>query len=94
MMMQNAETADMPVGTEYLVQVLRELGEFYYWPNNGNLGDYLIAEATRQLFRRNGLVWKEYSVESPPEKESYTIVYGGGGDLCIIGEEWSCFRNI
>lgn len=77
--MQNRAIIAEPVEPEYLEQILRELGEFYYWPNEGNLGDYLIAEATRQVFRRNGLVWKEYRPESPPEEESYTIVYGGGG---------------
>ena len=77
--MQNRAIIAEPVEPEYLEQFLRGLGEFYYWPNEGNLGDYLIAEATRQVFRRNGLVWKEYRPESPPEEESYTIVYGGGG---------------
>lgn len=68
-----------PVGMEFLEQTLRGLGEFYYWPNEGNLGDYLIAEATRQLFRKLGLEWKEYCPENLPGEDSYVLVYGGGG---------------
>lgn len=55
------------------------LGEFYYWPNDGNLGDLLIAEATRQYFSRNGIKWKEFDPDNPPNEESYNLVYGGGG---------------
>lgn len=58
---------------------LRDLGEFYYWPNDGNLGDLLIAEATRQYFRRNKLSWKEFDPLNLPEEQSYNLVYGGGG---------------
>lgn len=64
---------------EALEQELRGLGEFYYWPNNGNLGDLLIAEATRQYFKSNNILWSEYNPESPPECEAITLVYGGGG---------------
>ena len=79
----HVESHDMnqPVGLEYLEQTLRELGEFYYWPNDGNLGDYLIAEATRQLFRRMGVAWKEYNPAFPPRDSGYVLVYGGGGRL-------------
>jgi len=55
------------------------LGVFYYWPNDGNLGDLLIAEATRQYFSRNGIKWKEFDPDNPPNEESYNLVYGGGG---------------
>lgn len=51
----------------------------YYWPNNGNLGDLLIAEATRQYFRRVGIKWKEYRPETPPDEQEIVLVYGGGG---------------
>ncbi|MGN0836092.1 MAG: polysaccharide pyruvyl transferase family protein, partial [Akkermansia sp.] len=50
-----------------------------YWPNDGNLGDLLIAEATRQWFRRAGIEYREYCPESPPQEEGITLVYGGGG---------------
>lgn len=62
-----------------LVSLLQRLSPFYYWPNNGNLGDLLIAEATRQFFRRHGLAYREYDSENPPEETSYNLVYGGGG---------------
>lgn len=62
-----------------LVQILRGLGEFYFWPNNGNLGDYLLAEAARQIFRQFGLPWRPYNPATPPQEESYVLVYGGGG---------------
>lgn len=58
---------------------LRSLGKFYYWPNDGNLGDLLIAEATRQYFQRNKLAWKEFNPLNPPEEHGYNLVYGGGG---------------
>ena len=72
-------SAVQPVDSEFLKQELQELGVFYYWPNEGNLGDYLIAEATRQLFRDCDLKWREYTPENPPADESYVLVYGGGG---------------
>lgn len=77
--MLNLQDKPVPVKWEYLQHMLLSMGEFYYWPNDGNLGDYLIAEATRQLFRQFGLKWKEYNPEIPPIDASYNIVYGGGG---------------
>lgn len=62
-----------------LKQLLQSLGKFYYWPNNGNLGDLLIAEATRQYFQTLGLKWEEFIAECPPQERDITIVYGGGG---------------
>lgn len=62
-----------------LVETLHSLGTFYYWANEGNLGDLLIAEATRQLFDREKLSWKPYRPDIQPEEESYVLVYGGGG---------------
>lgn len=70
---------EQPVDMECLEQTLQGLGEFYYWPNDGNMGDYLIAEATRQLFRKWQLRWKEYHPEVQPTDDSYVVVYGGGG---------------
>ncbi len=77
--MQNQPNKTEPVELEYLEQTLRELGEFYFWQNDGNLGDYIIAEATRQMFRRAGLVWRPYDPENPPQETEYSIVYSGGG---------------
>ena len=60
-------------------QILKEANNVYYWPNNGNLGDLLIAEATRQYFRRNQILWSEYNPDNPPVNVDITLVYGGGG---------------
>lgn len=70
-------TIDME--NQELVSLLQSLSPFYYWPNNGNLGDLLIAEATRQFFRRHGLEYREYDSENPPKEKSYNLIYGGGG---------------
>ncbi len=64
---------------DYVRKTLLGLAPFYFWPNDGNLGDYLIAESTRQLFREWGISWKEYNPEVEPEEEEYNLVYGGGG---------------
>lgn len=59
--------------------LLRPLCPFYYWPNYGNLGDLLIAEATRQWFERQGLAYKEFDAGALPGDSRYNLVYGGGG---------------
>lgn len=69
---------DQPVDSECLAETLRDLGPFYFWQNDGNVGDYIIAEATRQMCRRTGLVWLPYNPENPPQGE-YSLVYSGGG---------------
>lgn len=62
-----------------MIELLKELNKIYYWPNNGNLGDLLIAEATRQFFRRNHIIWEEYNPSCPPDEGNIILVYGGGG---------------
>lgn len=62
-----------------IAELLRPLCPFYYWPNNGNLGDLLIAEATRQWFEREGLEYKEFDDGTLPADSQYNLVYGGGG---------------
>ena len=74
-----------------LKTLLQSLGSFYYYPNNGNLGDLLIAEATRQYFQTLGLKWKDFDTASPPQEESITIVYAGGGRFT---PHWSGLENI
>lgn len=65
--------------SDELAELLRRISPFYYWPNNGNLGDLLIAEATRQFFRKHHLEYKEFTPDCPPQESSYHLVYGGGG---------------
>lgn len=62
-----------------IAEYLAPLTPFYYWPNEGNIGDLLIAEATRQFFFCHGLEFQEYNPALPPQEESYNLVYGGGG---------------
>lgn len=69
---------------EALINHLKGLGRFYYYPNPGNLGDLLIAEATRQFFRRHGIDFQEYDESLLPER--YCLVFGGGGRLVPL---WS-----
>lgn len=63
--------------TDELAALLQSLDPFYYWPNFGNLGDLLIAEGTRQFFRRRGLPYKEWS-EDTELPQTYNLVCAGG----------------
>ena len=58
-----------------LLSKLKNLKEFTYIPNPGNMGDMLIAAATLQFFDRNKLHYTMFQ----KSKKSETIVYGGGG---------------
>lgn len=69
---------------EALIKHLKRLGKFHFYPNPGNLGDLLIAEATRQFFRRHGIDFQEYDESLLPER--YCLVFGGGGRLVPL---WS-----
>lgn len=60
--------------------VLQSLGHFIYYPNPGNLGDELIAEASMQIFDRLGLSYEMYDEDAKPRGE-HVIVYGGGGGM-------------
>lgn len=63
----------------HMIEVLQELGTFYYLPNAGNLGDQTIACATREFFRKNDLSFLPYSAETAERGEELPLVYGGGG---------------
>ena len=58
-----------------LLNCLRELGEFSYMPNSGNIGDMLIASATLKWFDTKGLKYKRATENEMPD----IFVYGGGG---------------
>ena len=63
-----------------LKKILQSTKNIYYWPNPGNLGDLLIAEATRQYFRREGIIFREYNPDTPPSNNTpYILILGGGG---------------
>ncbi len=55
-----------------MIPALAGMGEFRFIPNAGNIGDMLIDVATRQVFRRLGVV-------TTTEASHPHLVYGGGG---------------
>ena len=69
----------MPNSVQRVSDFLRESQPFFYWPNDGNIGDLLIAVATRQFFRREKLSYKEWDASSSVQPRPSTLVYGGGG---------------
>lgn len=62
-----------------VADVLRGAQPFFFWPNDGNIGDLLIAEASRQFFRREGLLYEEWDGSEARSESLGTLVYGGGG---------------
>lgn len=56
---------------------LKKLGHFCYFPNQGNLGDQLLATATRQFFNRHHLSFHTFTKDNL--QNPCTLVYGGGG---------------
>lgn len=59
-----------------LETLLQSLGKFVFYSQNGNMGDLLIGEGTRQLFSRLGLQYWTHGEDLLPEK--YTLVHSGG----------------
>lgn len=62
--------------------VLRNLGEFYFLPNRGNLGDIAIATSCYQFFDSKNMNYS--TVDMSLEQQSFVdkpfnLVYGGGG---------------
>lgn len=64
-----------PVDNKQLITKLKDIGNFTYIPNPGNMGDMLIAAATLQFFDKNNLSYTMFN----SSKNFKTIVYGGGG---------------
>lgn len=62
------------IDNQALLSVLRSLPHFTYIPNQGNLGDMLIAAASLLFFKKYNLSYDTYT-----GKNSEYIVYGGGG---------------
>lgn len=59
-----------------LETLLQSLSKFVFYSQNGNMGDLLIGEGTRQLFSRLGLQYWTHGEDRLPEK--YTLVHSGG----------------
>ena len=58
-----------------IINELKALGSFSYQPNDGNMGDALIADVTMRWMDMNHLPWRRLKKSEQPEN----IVYGGGG---------------
>lgn len=59
-----------------LETLLQSRGKFVFYSQNGNMGDLLIGEGTRQLFSRLGLQYWTHGEDKLPDK--YTLVHSGG----------------
>lgn len=59
-----------------LVSLLQEINNFVFYSQDGNMGDLLIGEGTRQLFQRLGKHYFTYGEDKLPEK--YVMVHSGG----------------
>ena len=84
--------------TAYIAEVLEDLKSFVYYSQEGNLGDLLIAEATRQLFSKLKIQHTIFQEGKLPEQ--YALVHSGGGRFiplwCDIDEaiQQLCNKNI
>lgn len=65
-----------------VIEELKTLDKFLFCPNNGNIGDVIIAEAEYQLFNSLGLqyeIFDLYDKDKGPDEQYVDYVYGGGG---------------
>lgn len=67
------------VDDDNILNILRNIGEFSYMPNSGNMGDAFIASATMQWFDYNAINYHRTTQEEYPTN----FVYGGGGAWTI-----------
>lgn len=61
---------------------VKDFDEFYFYPNVGNMGDGIIAEAEFQILNNGKYNYKivdNYSNKVFAPCEEYNLVYGGGG---------------
>ena len=67
---------------ERILNALKGLDDFFFYPNNGNLGDVVIAEAEYQMLEDNKFSYQIYDAYNSPNaiaEEPFDLVYGGGG---------------
>lgn len=63
-------------------EYVKDFDKFYFYPNVGNMGDGIIAEAEYQILNNgkyNYSIVDNYSGQSFAPCEDYNLVYGGGG---------------
>lgn len=61
---------------------VKDFDKFYFYPNVGNMGDGIIAEAEYQILNNgkyNYCIVDNYSGQAFAPCEDYNLVYGGGG---------------
>lgn len=66
---------DSYIDDTQLLNEFKDLPNFSYMPNSGNMGDMFIAGATMRWFDKNKLNWQRYKEGEIPKN----FVYGGGG---------------
>ena len=67
---------------ERILNSLKELDDFFFYPNNGNLGDVVIAESEYQMLEDNKFSYRIYDAYNSPndiDDKPFDLVYGGGG---------------
>ncbi len=72
----NKKNTPLPFNCQNIISEIKQLKEFTYIPNPGNVGDMLIACATMQLFEQNKIKYNIFKYDRPVSEH---IVYGGGG---------------
>lgn len=68
--------------TPLLLDNLKEINDFYFIPNKGNLGDIAIACSCYQYFDTHNLKYKVIDMtrkKARKIKQKFNLVYGGGG---------------
>jgi glycosyltransferase involved in cell wall biosynthesis/exopolysaccharide biosynthesis predicted pyruvyltransferase EpsI len=82
----NYRTNSLKLQEKAVIDELKKLDEFIFFPNNGNLGDVIIAEAEYQLFASLGLKYKILNLYNDNNTDEQLLchdyVYGGGGLFC------------
>lgn len=63
-----------------IIKELKDLKHFYFVPNQGNLGDMVIAEAEYQVFNFSQIKYDVLDIFNDEIPDSnFHLVYGGGG---------------
>lgn len=73
-------TCPEPVYDELVSKTLKALGPFLFYPEFGDMGDFLIAQAGYEMFDRLGLDYSIYNSLKPADlpQGKFNLVYGGG----------------
>lgn len=67
---------------QQILKAVKELNNFYFFPNNGNLGDIVIAESEYQFLNDNNIDYEIFDINKQQDligNKDFNLVYGGGG---------------